>query len=195
MAKTTNKPSDTTPAKKHAVPAGYSKDAISGDIIAFWDDTVAGICCIPQGYKLFDNDQDKEKVSTLFVVKLTAPLEGAYKKEKGEDKPKLPVQTKAGDVVGIWGSAGMRDLVNMGGMDIFIYQEGEKNTGKKSPMKLYHVHPKDPNADGFRLKCMEDGRKESKNGKLLWEKGGVSLPKSDTNGNNEDEDLDGLPMN
>lgn len=194
MAKAQTQTQTSQKAPKFSVPEGYSKNSVSGDIVAFWDDEVAGIEAVFKAYKLFDNDQNTEQVSTLFICELLSPLQGAYKKEKGKDKPKVPVQTKKGDLVGVWGSAGMRDLVNMGGVPLFMYQDGEKDTGKKSPMKLYHIHPKEDDAKGSRLQCLEDGRKESINAKLLWEKKGVKIPSSDTNGSVGDEDLDNLPM-
>lgn len=175
-----------TPAKtKFSVPEGFTKK--STDIVAYWDDKESGIQGICRYYKVFDSNMEKEKPSVLFIFQLTEPC-SAYTTDKDKPKEHFPYQSKKGDLIGVWGKAGMKDLLGFGGVEVYMYQQGEKKTKKPNPMKLYHVHS---NVDaGKPIVCIEDTREQSKDKKLFWEKGGFipSDTEADESHSNESDD-------
>lgn len=114
------------------IPKGYSKR--STDIVGFWLPEEGPIHCIPRGVKLFDNKQDKKKPSCLIIVEL---VDSCVCSNSEDDDTTITVP--AGSVVGVWAKAGMRAIKDCGNMKVFMFLTGEKDVGKKEPMKTFEV--------------------------------------------------------
>jgi hypothetical protein len=116
-------------------PAGYQEQ--SGDISGFW--TGAGaIHFIPRFVRMFDSSIDKLKTSTLLVAELVEPCKEIGK--VGDDG--TVISCAKGDLVGIWTKPGMRALGNLAGIPVFMYADGEIDTGKPNPMVTYKIMSK-----------------------------------------------------
>jgi hypothetical protein len=135
----------------YQVPAGYSEQ--SSDIVGFWDGQGA-IHFIPRFVRMFDSNIDRAKSSTLLIGTLVDPCKVI---KSGEDKEEI--LAGKGQQVGIWTKPGMSALKNLGGTSVYMYEEGEKDTGKPNPMKLYKVMSK---SQGQKLPVEGDFRKFSK---------------------------------
>lgn len=162
--KNNDKPAPGTPGTSGAAgsagpPQGYKKAAT--DAVGFFDgDLKKPIHCIPIHVVLADSGIDKTKPSALVFVRLIDPCE-AVRSGEGEGKidERELITTKKDDVVGIWFSAGMRDLAHSGLVPTYMVQEGEKKIkGKPSPMKVYGVYT---TKQGQKLEVREDRRQES----------------------------------
>lgn len=127
----------------------------SDDVAGYWLPDEMDILCVPINVKLFDSSIDKTKVSALISVTLKSPtvIENADK----EDKVKRI--GKEGEIVGIWYKPGMRAIRDCAGVETYISQTGEKDTGKGNPMKVYTVKAE----GGERLPIVEDTRVHSSN--------------------------------
>lgn len=141
-------------------PEGFQKQ--SGDAKAFWDPDLCNILCIPRAAKLFDGNQDPKKPSMLIIVELSARTPLRLAKEKGapkEDKGEVII-CNPGDMVGIWGKPGMRDIRDLCGIKTWVHKMPERlDVGKGQPMVQYDVRgPK----RGTRIPIIEDLRKESR---------------------------------
>lgn len=129
-----------------------------GQVVGYWDPRVNPYVYVrPLHGIVFDNSLDKEKVSTLIVC------------EACED---TPVVTKEGDtlalkgdLIGLWGKAGMRHIIMAGGTECYVAHVGEKDVGKASPMMLFKVYTK-----GTRnlIPLTEDKREESAEADTWW---------------------------
>jgi hypothetical protein len=132
------------------VPAGYQRQ--SSDIVGFWDPETSGpIHFIPRHVKLFDSKIEPTKSSTL----LTGELVDAC---KVVDASSNVIEARKGELVGIWTKPGMRDLQNLAGVAVYMYQDGEKDIGKPSPMKMFSIFSKER---GGKLFVSEDLRDKS----------------------------------
>lgn len=177
------KPAEATAAAETAPvveesgpPAGYLSTA--SDAVGFFDGDLRadgndkgkgkgfGIHFIPMHCILSDSTIDTSKPSVLIFGRLVDPCkavrDGATEGPMSE-RPLIP--TKRGDVVGIWFSAGMRDLATLCDAKVYMCQEDEKNwkkiKGKPSKMKTYAIGV-DPNRTGKgKLPVREDRRNES----------------------------------
>jgi hypothetical protein len=147
---------DKIRAKLNAAPEGFNTQ--SDDVVGYWDSDVCPILCIPRTAKVFDGNIDAEKPSILLIVELAADCPVRLKKEEGVEEGETIV-AKKGDMVGIWGKPGMRAIRDLGGVEVWMRQAGEKDTGKPNPMKLFDVKAK---GKGSRIVITEDSRKESK---------------------------------
>jgi hypothetical protein len=118
-------------------PEGFTKR--SSDIIGIWDPDEGPIRCIPRHAKLSDSKKfDKTKPSILIFAELTSECMLRVKAEDEDDEADLIVG-EPGDLVGIWGKPGMRDIRNLCNVEIFMFQDGEKDIGKGNPMKVYDI--------------------------------------------------------
>jgi hypothetical protein len=122
-------------SKTIVAPEGFEKR--SDDLVGFWDYELTPIRCIPRAAKLMDNHVEKDKPSILLIVELTAPC-GAVPGKK-EDEEGEPFVAPEGSLVGIWYKPGMRKIRDLGGVEVFMKFDGEKDTGKPSPMKVFEV--------------------------------------------------------
>lgn len=144
------------------VPEGYAE--VADDIVGYWKPEFhAMIHVIPREAKIFDNSQDKTKVSTLIFCKL---VDSAVLQSKNEYGSEVKVEGKPGDTIGIWGKPGLRNkLINMAERDCFICISGEKEIGRQSPMITFSVRAK---GLGKPLPLTEDRRDKSKNAETWW---------------------------
>lgn len=140
-------------AELAASPAGFSKQG--GDIVGFWDPEVCPIQCKPLFVKLFDSNLEPQKPSMLLTVEITKALPARPAKDEGDE---LFVAPK-GSLIGIWYKPGMRALRDRCGVETWVKQTGEKDTGKPNPMKLYEVTGNDK---GTRVPVAEDLRDKSR---------------------------------
>jgi hypothetical protein len=133
-----------------SIPAGYKEQ--SSDIVGFWDFTSGDtIHIIPRSFRLFDSKIDPSKSSTLLIAELVEPTQ--VKDASGE-----MVLADKGQTVGIWTKAGMSSIKELGGVDVYMYQDGEKDTGKGNPMLLFKVLAK---SKGIKVPVSGDFRKRS----------------------------------
>jgi hypothetical protein len=137
----------------YQVPAGYTEQ--SSDIVGFWDGQGA-VHFIPRFVRVFDSSIDKHKTSTLLIADLVDPCK--VLKPTDDDEKEEVLATK-GQQIGIWTKPGMAALKNLGGVPVYMYEEGEKDTGKPNPMKLYKVMSK---GKGQKLPIEGDFREFSK---------------------------------
>lgn len=158
-AKNTDKPVTTpTPA---AIPAGYKKAAT--DAVGFYDgDLNEPIHFVPLHVNLSDSKIDPSKPSALIMGRLVEPCKAVRTANapEGTKPSEAPlIETKKDDVVGVWFSAGMRDLARLSGVPVYMVPNGTKPIkGKPSPMKVYDCHhPKPGNA----MPVGEDRRRDS----------------------------------
>jgi len=125
------------PKAKIQRPEGFTKR--SSDIVGIWDPDQGPIRCIPRHAKLSDSKKfDKTKPSIFIFAELTAPCELRVKSEDEDDETDL-ITGEPGDLVGIWGKPGMRDIANLCNVEVFMFQDGEKDIGKGNPMKVYDI--------------------------------------------------------
>ncbi len=156
-------------------PAGYlsaASDAVGfydGDFRADGNEKGKGnglpIHFVPLHVILADSNIDKNKPNALVFGRLIDPCT-AIRDGAGEGKAsERPfIETKRGDVVGIWFSAGMRDLAALSGAKVYMYQEDADKwkpiKGKPSKMKTYFI-ANSPDRKGEKLTVREDRRNES----------------------------------
>ncbi len=177
-AKNNDKPKaeETKAASAGGAPAGYLQSA--SDAIGFFDADLradgndkgkgAGfpIHFVPMHVILADSQIEKDKPSALIFGRLIDPcaaIRDGAAEGKYEDRPLL-TNTKRGDVIGIWFSAGMRDLVGLGGAKVYMFQESAEKwktiKNKPSKMKTFAIS-NDPQRPGTKLELREDRRNES----------------------------------
>lgn len=114
------------------VPKGYGES--SGDLVGFWDPESGPIHCIPRTARLFDNSIDEKKPSCLIMCELVDDCPNLVNGDKE------PVLGRKGDEVGVWYKPGMRGIKRLAGVKVYMYPEGEQDTGKPNPMQLFKLH-------------------------------------------------------
>lgn len=173
-ADTETETKSTAPATTGA-PAGYLSAA--SDAVGFFDADLRAdgnekgvgngfpIHFVPLHVILADSNIESDKPSALVFGRLIDPC-GAIRDGAGDGKvaERPLIETKRGDVVGIWFSAGMRDLVALGGAKVYMYQEDSKDwkpiKNKPSKMKTFFI-ANSPDRKGEKLTVREDRRKDS----------------------------------
>lgn len=164
-----------------ALPAGYLSTA--SDAVGFFDPDLRAdgndkgngygfpIHFVPMHVILADSSIDKDKPSALVFGRLIEPcaaIRDGATEGKMDERP--IIETKRGDVVGIWFSSGMRDLAALGGAKVYMRQEPaekwKKIKNKPSKMKTFQIGS-DPNRPGVKLVVREDRRDQS---------GGIAAP-------------------
>jgi hypothetical protein len=146
-------PFDDSSFQDMELPEGGS--VITGDIAGYWDSNRSSIRFIPRSVKIFDGQIDSTKVSSLVLGELTQPCQVYTKTDAGSREYSL---VTAGQMIGIWYKPGMRAIIGKCGVDCYIRQEGEKDTHKLNPMKLYTVVA---GPGGSRIPIIEDSREDS----------------------------------
>lgn len=136
-------------------PQGYSK--ASTDIVGTYDPKVQpNIHFTPYGVNLSDSQADKNKISCLVFATLVEDC--LLADSKGEDGNRGTIQGKAGDTVGIWYKPGMRPITKLCGSKVFMYPNGERDTGKMNPMKLFEILK---DKDGTPIPVLDDFREKT----------------------------------
>lgn len=180
-----------TPQNQGKINDGY--DTVHDvDPVGYWDEESGPVYFIPRFARVFDGNIEKAKPAVLFFGHLTQA--SGLKVGKGEDSEQIV--GKNGDFIAVWGKPGMGGIADKCDVPIKMYQEGEKDTSKPNPMKLYKVVTKGPDyvKKGF-LPFKEDSRDysfgvttflEPRTGKKQQQRSGTapqgSGPSSDTNG-------------
>lgn len=177
-------PAPTAPAERTSEDVYFDRfkhAASTGEVVGFYDPEKQGrTSVIPRGYKLIDNDADKEKSSVLLVCEVTAPSGIQVLPKKDEEL----IHAKKGDLIGIWGKVGMRAIADLGNVECLIAFTGERDIGRPKPMKLFEIRTASPNAVGEPLKLLADSRRTSAGTKTFI--GGVA--------SNPDADADAVPF-
>jgi hypothetical protein len=114
-------------------PEGFER--CTTDVAGFYDGE-SSIRFTPIEVKAFDGYQDTTKPSCLIIGRLNAT---AKLRQKNDDGEPGTVVGKAGDMVGVWYKPGMRDIVNLAGIEVFVRPGGEKDIGKGNPMKVFEL--------------------------------------------------------
>jgi len=120
----------TRSAPKYAAPEGYEKQ--SDDVVGFWDPSVGPIHFIPTAARLFDGNLEAHKPSALIVGKLVEPIALITRDDE-------VVEALPGEQVGVWAKPGMSALKGLAGMKVFMFEDGEIDTGKPNPMKVFEI--------------------------------------------------------
>ena len=156
-------------------PAGYLSAA--SDAVGFFDPDLRAdgndkgkgngfpLHFVPMHVILADSQIEKHKPSALVFGRLIDPcaaIRDGAAEGKMDDRPLI--ETKRGDVVGVWFSAGMRDLAALGGAKVYMFQEDNGKwksiKNKPSKMKTFNIS-NDPSRKGEKLSVREDRRNES----------------------------------
>jgi hypothetical protein len=116
--------------ESRAVPAGYKRR--SSEAVGFWVSGSNPIHFIPKFARAVDNSQDNKKPSVLILGESHG--ENEVSTSDGE-----MITAKLGDLVGVWYKPGMAAIKNMANVPVYMYEEGSKDTGKQSRMKLYEI--------------------------------------------------------
>lgn len=158
MTQTAEKPAN--PVRKK--PEGFNT-RVTGDIVGFWDiEEQGGINIIPRAAKLSDSTIEPSKPSMFIICELMEKEEiTVYRKDDKNPKEKIAITAKHGDYIGIWAKSGMRDIRNCGGKEIWIEYVGEKDIGKKSPLKVFEISSNN-SIVGKLIPIIEDNRTKSK---------------------------------
>lgn len=115
---------------KYEAPAGYEKQ--SDDVVGFWDPAIGPIHFIPTGGRLFDGSIEPHKPSALIVGKLVDATDLVTRDDE-------VIAAQPGEQIGVWAKPGMSAVKNLAGVKVFMYEDGELDTGKPNPMKIYEV--------------------------------------------------------
>lgn len=146
--------------KKYSIPTGYQSQG--GDLVGYWDPKEGPIHFIPLYVNLFDNSVEPIKSSALLFAKL---VDATNVLARDEDDSFTATPAKPNDMVGIWLKPGMKALKNLANVKVFMYEDGELDTGKPNPMKLYKIFS---NAKGELLRVEDDRREKSKNSSSVF---------------------------
>lgn len=146
-----------TQAPVHQMPEGF-EDA-SADLVGYWD-LVAPIFVIPLYITLSDSKLEPLKTSVLIHCKAVQDTKVIKDEETGEY-----VDVRAGDLVGVWYKPGMKAIGTCKDIPVYLYQDGELDTGKKNPMKVFKVGIKS-GSPRVPLPIMADYRKTSRRNQI-----------------------------
>lgn len=171
-------------------PAGYEDK--SQDAIGTWDYTRGPIHFMPQVARLVDSSVDSLKYSILVQGILLEPPKNC---------PACPVldregnetEGKPGDIVIVWVSGGNRALLQYADAKVFMYQEGELDTGKPNPMKVFKVCV-GKGAQKKQVPLESDFRKDSRKTDTPWSQASTTAPQQRRNRRRQDEELDDIPF-
>jgi len=139
-----------TAAERPALPEGYQKR--SDDLVGFWQSDMGPIHFVPEEATVSDSKLEPHKQSALIRGVLVDSCEALLNAD-GEQ-----VVGKAGDRVGVWAKPGMRALKRLAGAKVFMFADGELDTGKDNAMQLFEV----ASATNGTPLPVEDKRKQSR---------------------------------
>lgn len=142
---------NNTPAFQ--MPEGF-EDA-SADLVGYWD-LKAPIFVIPLYITLSDSKLEPLKTSVLIHCKAVQATKVLKDEETGEY-----IDVKVGDLVGVWYKPGMKAIATCKDIPVYLYQDGELDTGKMNPMKVFRVGIKQ-GSNRVPLPIMADYRRTSK---------------------------------
>ncbi len=168
------------------VPSAYKDyEDKTEDMVGYWnEDSGVPLHCVPRYAVLFDNKVEPRNASILIFATLLDPAPLLKK----EDDQKTEFQGQPGDQIGIFAKPGMRRIAKLADCKTLIMRDPtkDKDVGKPQPMKYFKVL----NAPGVTekpLQVMDDRRKQSFERTTFLDK--RKTPKSDTNGNSVDDDI------
>lgn len=136
-------------------------ETVSQDVEGYWDPVKSGpIIFIPRAVRLLDNSQDPVKSSCLIFGELQEDCKLISNVMKKEDR-KIKIFPR-GTSVGIWGKAGMRDLLDLGGATVWMAPNGFRDLpNRDKPMALFLCKRKRGSAPGEKLGLVSDVRDKS----------------------------------
>lgn len=160
-AKNNDKPKAADAKKEEPgfeLPKGYVQE--STDVVGFWvGEKKRPIHGVPLFVNLSDSDIDESKPSALLFIRLVDPCKVCPADGEGKMKDREEIEAKPGDIVGVWFSAGMKDIAMAAGRKTFMVFTGEKDVGKPSKLKVYKVLCE--KGEPKRIPVREDRRSES----------------------------------
>jgi hypothetical protein len=118
-------------ASRPTLPEGFKK--VDSDIVGFWQSDMGPIFFTPEEATVSDSKLEPVKPSGLIRGTLVAACEALLNSD-GEQ-----VVGKPGDRVGVWAKPGMRELKSLAGAKVFMFADGEKDTGKPNAMALFDI--------------------------------------------------------
>jgi len=134
MAKsTTSAPSNVTnlPSKPKP-PEGLSR--VASDVSAFWDpSTGSPVYGVLAGAK--DTRNKRGQIVRIYMFELLAECTVKVRR----DGELVTTTARAGEVVGVWGTAGLSELDQLGGCKVWIFREGKKDIGNGQTMWSYDI--------------------------------------------------------
>ena len=149
----------------------------SSDPIGFWIPKIPNgkggylpVRCIIQSAKLLDAKLDPKRSSVLLIAELTAPAPLSVKEENIDDEMDVIdaekgeiVIGKKGDLIGIWGKPGMKDIIPLCGVEVSIQVNPEHKWKpiKDRPSKMVTFDIRSAKI-GTRIPIIADQRKESR---------------------------------
>jgi len=114
-----------------SAPEGYQKRTT--DIVGTWDYKLGlAIHFIPKEASCSDSQLDKKRSSILILG--TAIGTNQVTTKEGE-----VIEAEQGETIGVWYKAGMAAIKNLAGVPVYMFQEGEQDTGKPNAMKLFDI--------------------------------------------------------
>lgn len=146
----------TTTASKAAFQVPKGMQRVSSDVVGFYDPKIAqqDVHFIPREAVLMDGNAEAHKPSMLIFAELVSPCKIVETSKSGNI-----IDGKPGDMIGIWGKPGMKDMRDCCGEPVFMYPDTVKDTGKPNPMQVFAVHASKRTA---RIPISEDRREKSK---------------------------------
>lgn len=161
-AKTAAKPVTKPAETKAELPKGYQLQSM--DIVGYYDPIITGtVEMIPQQAILLDGNIESRKTSILIFAELLEPCKLKSSDKDVRDAGEV-VEGKKGDIIGIWGKYGMKDLRNCADVATFMAPNGHKDVGRPKPMDLFKVGTK---TKGTLIPIVEDKRKDAA-GEPTW---------------------------
>ncbi len=141
---------------------------------------------IPRFVRLLDGKKDSRRVSCLVTGELIEPAK-LRKKDPESEAGHEKVMAKRGDKVGMWASAGLREVLYCAGIPTKVYPTGQMlNLKNGNTMREYKVLGK--TGDRVLLNLENDFRKDSKRIRTPWDNE-TPKPAPRPAADNDDEDI------
>jgi len=140
-------------------PEGF--ETVSQDVEGYWDPKKSGpMIWRPRAVRLLDNTQETNKSSCLIFGELLEPAKLQSNEQKKEDRELR--EFPAGTSVGVWAKAGMRELIELAGAEVWTAPAGtRKIEGRPQPMQLFHNKRRIDGPKGEKLSLAQDNREKS----------------------------------
>lgn len=163
---------------QYQLPEGY-EDA-SADLVGYWD-MERPIHLIPLYITLSDSKIEPAKTSVLVHCRAVDDTKVLKDEETGEY-----VEVRKNDLVGVWYKPGMKAIATCKDIPVYLFQDGELDTGKPNPMKVFKVGIK-PGSRREPLPILADYRKTSKRNAIPVQ--GLAAPTQQERRRRRDEDF------